>query len=60
MTTNSLVLQNNLAMAVANPGSMGSIEAYISAVNRIPLLSPEQEQAYGDCTSVFRLWPTTR
>lgn len=48
MTSNSLVLQNNLAMAVANPGSMGSIEAYISAVNRIPLLSPEQEQAYGE------------
>ena len=44
MTTNSLVLQNNLAMAVANPGSMGSIEAYISAVNRIPLLSQNKNK----------------
>lgn len=31
-------------MAVANPGAMGSIEAYISAVNRIPVLTAEQEK----------------
>lgn len=48
MSTNSLVLQNNLAMAMPTPGAMGSIEAYISAVNRIPMLSPEQEQALGE------------
>jgi len=37
------VSQNALALAVSNPGSLGSIEAYIAAVNRLPLLTPEQE-----------------
>ncbi|MDY3331893.1 MAG: RNA polymerase sigma factor RpoH [Pelistega sp.] len=44
MTSQSLALQPNIAMAVANPGAMGTIEAYISAVNRIPVLTPEQEK----------------
>lgn len=44
MTNQSLALQRNVAMAVANPGAMGSIEAYISAVNRIPVLTAEQEK----------------
>ncbi|AZV95667.1 RNA polymerase factor sigma-32 [Bordetella sp. J329] len=32
-----------LALAVANPGALGTLDAYISAVNRLPVLSPEQE-----------------
>lgn len=44
MTNQSLALQRNVAMSVANPGAMGSIEAYISAVNRIPVLTAEQEK----------------
>ena len=35
----------NMAVAMANPGALGSIEAYISAVNQIPVLSAEQENA---------------
>ena len=38
------------ALAVANPWAMvpalGTLDAYISAVNRLPLLTLEQEQAY--------------
>jgi len=34
---------NALAMAISNPGALGTIEAYISAVNRVPLLTHEQE-----------------
>jgi RNA polymerase sigma-32 factor len=44
--TNSaaLTLQpSQLAMAISNPGSLGTIEAYITTVNRLPVLSPEQE-----------------
>jgi len=33
-----------LSMALANPGSLGSIEAYIGAVNQMPMLSAEQER----------------
>jgi RNA polymerase sigma-32 factor len=36
-----------LALAVSNPGALGTIEAYISAVNRLPLLSQEQETTLG-------------
>ena len=36
-----------LSMAVANPGSLGSIEAYITAVNQMPMLSADQEREYG-------------
>lgn len=41
------VSNNSLAMAISNPGALGTIEAYISAVNRLPMLTPEQEQALG-------------
>jgi RNA polymerase sigma-32 factor len=38
------------AVAVANPWAlvppMGNLDAYISAVNRIPMLTPEEEQRY--------------
>jgi RNA polymerase sigma-32 factor len=47
-TSQSLALTNNqLALAVSNPGALGTIEAYISAVNRLPLLSQEQETTLG-------------
>lgn len=36
-----------LAVAIANPGALGTIEAYIGAVNRLPMLSPEQESELG-------------
>ncbi|GAA4324885.1 RNA polymerase sigma factor RpoH [Pigmentiphaga soli] len=32
-----------LAMAIANPGALGTIDAYIGAVNRLPVLTAEQE-----------------
>jgi len=51
MTQNTQALtlapQNNLAVAISNPGALGTIEAYISAVNRVPLLTPEQEVSLG-------------
>lgn len=34
---------NTLAMAIANPGALGTIDAYISAVNRLPMLTVEEE-----------------
>jgi RNA polymerase sigma-32 factor len=36
-----------LALAISNPGALGSIEAYIGAVNRLPLLTAEQETSLG-------------
>ncbi|NLY64115.1 MAG: RNA polymerase sigma factor RpoH [Alcaligenaceae bacterium] len=45
MSNQALALSNhNVAMAISNPGALGTIEAYISAVNRLPVLSQEQEQ----------------
>ncbi|MFJ0731539.1 RNA polymerase sigma factor RpoH [Bordetella bronchiseptica] len=42
--SSSLALSGNaLALAVANPGALGTIDAYISAVNRLPILTAEQE-----------------
>jgi len=42
--SSSLALSGNaLALAIANPGSLGTIEAYISAVNRLPVLTAERE-----------------
>lgn len=42
--TQSMALSNNaLAMAVSNPGALGTIEAYIGAVNRLPMLTQQQE-----------------
>ncbi|AWB35854.1 RNA polymerase sigma factor RpoH [Orrella marina] len=38
-----IVSPNTMAMAISNPGALGSIEAYIAAVNRIPMLSAEEE-----------------
>ncbi|NLC35771.1 MAG: RNA polymerase sigma factor RpoH [Alcaligenaceae bacterium] len=43
----TLTPQNNLAVAISNPGALGTIEAYISAVNRIPMLTPEEEVSLG-------------
>jgi RNA polymerase sigma-32 factor len=34
-----------LAMAIANPGALGTIDAYIGAVNRLPVLTAEQESS---------------
>ena len=34
-------------MAIANPGALGTIDAYISAVNRLPVLSAERETELG-------------
>jgi len=39
----ALVPMNNQALALGFSGSLGNIEAYISAVNRIPMLSLEEE-----------------
>jgi RNA polymerase sigma-32 factor len=44
-SSNALTFKpNQLAMAISNPGALGSIETYIGTVNRLPVLSPEQEQ----------------
>lgn len=44
----SLAMPSNaLVMAIANPGALGTIEAYISAVNRLPMLTREQEVDLG-------------
>lgn len=43
-STNTLAIPNNqLAAAVSNPGALGTIEAYITAVNQQPMLTPERE-----------------
>ncbi len=40
----SLAMSGNaLALAIANPGALGTIDAYISAVNRLPVLTAERE-----------------
>ena len=43
--SSSALSGNALALAVANPGALGTIDAYISTVNRLPVLSAEQESA---------------
>ncbi|MGE8588384.1 MAG: sigma-70 family RNA polymerase sigma factor, partial [Alcaligenes sp.] len=43
----ALASGNELVAAVSNPGALGTIEAYISAVNRLPLLSAERETELG-------------
>lgn len=46
--SHSLALSStSLAMAISNPGALGTIEAYVGAVNRVPLLTPEQETELG-------------
>ena len=43
-SSHALALSNQqMAMAISNPGALGTIEAYISAVNRLPMLTQEQE-----------------
>ena len=43
-SVNTLTLPpNQLAMAISNPGALGTIDAYISTVNHLPVLSAEQE-----------------
>jgi len=39
----ALIPMGNQALALGFPGSLGNIEAYISAVNRLPMLSQEEE-----------------
>ncbi|WP_417275878.1 RNA polymerase sigma factor RpoH [Castellaniella sp.] len=47
-TSSSLVLAPaQLAQAISNPGALGTIEAYIGAVNRLPILSAKQEADLG-------------
>lgn len=46
MTRDLAVSPQALAMAVSNPGALGSIEAYISAVNQMPVLSADEEHEY--------------
>ncbi|MCB2043030.1 MAG: RNA polymerase sigma factor RpoH, partial [Rhodoferax sp.] len=47
--TNQTGMTNN-AVALANPWAvvppLGNLDAYISAVNRLPMLTLEQEQSY--------------
>lgn len=47
MTTTSTlpVTRDPLALAIGNPGALGNLDAYITAVNRLPMLTPEQETA---------------
>jgi RNA polymerase sigma-32 factor len=46
--SSSLAVSGNaLTLAIANPGALGTIDAYISAVNRLPVLSAEQETSLG-------------
>ncbi|RII83296.1 RNA polymerase sigma factor RpoH [Neopusillimonas maritima] len=50
MTTQSQALaptQNTLMAAISNPGALGTIEAYIAAVNRLPVLTQAQETELG-------------
>jgi RNA polymerase sigma-32 factor len=42
-SASALVPFSNQAVALGFPGSLGNIEAYISAVNRLPMLSQEEE-----------------
>ena len=43
-SSTALTLQHNqLAMAISNPGALGTIETYIGTVNRLPVLTQEQE-----------------
>lgn len=45
MTAQPVVSNNALALAVANPGALGSIDAYVAAVHQMPMLTAEQETA---------------
>ncbi|CAM5205928.1 RNA polymerase sigma factor RpoH OS=Castellaniella defragrans (strain DSM / CCUG 39792 / 65Phen)OX=1437824 GN=rpoH PE=3 SV=1 [Castellaniella denitrificans] len=50
MTPSSSALSlapSQLSLAIANPGALGTIDAYISAVNRLPMLTADQEADLG-------------
>ncbi|MFV0283486.1 MAG: RNA polymerase sigma factor RpoH [Castellaniella sp.] len=50
MTTPSSALSlapSQLSLAIANPGALGTIDAYIGAVNRLPMLTADQEADLG-------------
>ncbi len=58
----SMASDGKLMLAVANPGSLCTIDSYIQAVNRFPMLSAEEEkdyaarfQASGDLEAARRL-----
>ena len=44
MTANALIPANNRALALGFSGNLGNIDAYIQSVNRVPMLSAEEEQ----------------
>ncbi|NLA52297.1 MAG: RNA polymerase sigma factor RpoH [Alcaligenaceae bacterium] len=46
--TNQALALNNRQLAALSSGSAGSIESYISSVNQIPMLTPEQEKEYAE------------
>jgi len=50
MTPSSSALSlapSQLSLAIANPGALGTIDAYIGAVNRLPMLTADQEADLG-------------
>jgi RNA polymerase sigma-32 factor len=50
MTSSSSALSlapSQLSLAIANPGALGTIDAYIGAVNRLPMLTADQESDLG-------------
>ncbi len=46
--TNQALALNSRQLAALSSGSIGSIESYISSVNQIPMLTPEQEKEYAE------------
>ena len=46
--TNQALALNSRQLAALSSGSVGSIESYISSVNQIPMLTPEQEKEYAE------------
>ena len=41
------IAPSQLALAISNPGALGTIDAYIGAVSRLPMLSADQEADLG-------------
>ena len=39
----SLVPLSNAGALALHPGSLGSLDAYITAVNQVPMLTPDEE-----------------
>ncbi|WDU46463.1 RNA polymerase sigma factor RpoH [Taylorella equigenitalis] len=48
MSNQSFALQTHKSMDLINPSALGTIEAYIQEVNRIPILTAEQERDYAE------------